>query len=124
MERQYRCLLESGAGNDQTYLHFTVDGIASPDPTCRATARIITPIGASLAVWTIPSHVAGITTNATDDACRKVLSLRAVVFTMANLTTVLTSLVLIVSKGSVERRELSKLVTLELVLAFRDRSGL
>lgn len=43
---------------------------------------------------------------------------------MSNLATVLTSLVFIVSKGSVERRELSKLVTLELVLAFGDRSRL
>lgn len=68
--------------------------------------------------------MAGITTDSADDACRKVLSLRAVVFTMSNLTTVLTSLVFIVSKGSVERRKLSKLVTLELVLAFGDRSSL
>jgi hypothetical protein len=43
---------------------------------------------------------------------------------MTNLTTVLAGLVLVVTKGTVEGGKLTKLVALEFVLAFRDRSSL
>lgn len=43
---------------------------------------------------------------------------------MTNLATVLTSLVLIVTKGSVESSELAKLIALQFVLAFGDRRSL
>jgi hypothetical protein len=43
---------------------------------------------------------------------------------MTNLTTVLASLILIVSKSTIECCKLTKLVTLELVLAFWDRRSL
>ena len=41
-----------------------------------------------------------------------------------NLLTVLASLVLIVTESTVQSSQLTKLVTLELVLAFGNRSGL
>lgn len=68
--------------------------------------------------------MACVATDATDDAGSVVLSLRAVVLSVTNLTTVLTSLVLVVSKGTVEGGKFSKLVTLEFVLALGDRSSL
>lgn len=43
---------------------------------------------------------------------------------MANLTAVLACLVLVITKGTVECCKLSKLVALELVLSFWDRSSL
>jgi hypothetical protein len=66
--------------------------------------------------------MACIATNSADDAGGVVLSLRTIIFAMSNLTTVLTGLVLVVSESSVERCKFSKLVTLELVLAFGNRS--
>jgi hypothetical protein len=65
-----------------------------------------------------------LTTDATDDAGREVLLLGAVVLAMANLSAVLAGLVLVVAKGTVEGGKLTKLVALEFVLAFRDRSSL
>jgi hypothetical protein len=68
--------------------------------------------------------VACVTTDTADDASSVVLSLRAVVLAVANLATVLASLVLVISEGTVECGEFSQLVALELILAFRDRSSL
>lgn len=68
--------------------------------------------------------MACVTTNSADDAGSKVLSLGTIVLAMPNLSTVLTSLVFIISKSTVEGGQLSKLVTLEFVLTFRDRSSL
>jgi hypothetical protein len=62
--------------------------------------------------------VASITANAADNVGRVVLLLRAIILAMANLTTVLARLVLVITKGTVQGSELAKLVTLELVLAF------
>ena len=61
--------------------------------------------------------MAGITTSAANDIGSKVLLLGTVVLAVTNLATVLASLVLIITQRTVERGELSKLVTLELVLA-------
>lgn len=66
----------------------------------------------------------GVTADSADDAGCKVLSLGAVVFAVADLTTVLTSLVLVISKRTVERRKFTELVALQLVLAFGDGSSL
>ena len=65
-----------------------------------------------------------VTTDATDDAGSVVLLLRAVVLAMTDLATVLASLVLVVSEGTVEGGEFSELVTLEFVLTFGNRRGL
>lgn len=65
-----------------------------------------------------------VATDATDDACSEVLLLRAVVLAMTDLATVLASLVLVVSEGTVERGEFTELVSLEFVLAFRNRRSL
>jgi hypothetical protein len=68
--------------------------------------------------------MACVSTDTANDAGSEVLFLRAVVLAMTNLATVLASLVLIVSQGTVERGELSKLVALEFVLTFRNRCSL
>lgn len=65
-----------------------------------------------------------LTTDATDDAGSEVLLLWTIVLAMANLSAVLTGLVLVVTKGTVEGGKLAELVALELVLAFGDGSRL
>lgn len=65
-----------------------------------------------------------ISTHAANDARGEVLALGAVVLAVADLTTVLAGLVLVVSEGSVEGRQFTQLVTLELVLAFGNGRGL
>jgi hypothetical protein len=66
-----------------------------------------------------------VATDATDNARSVVLFLRAVVLAVTDLATVLASLVLVVSEGTVECGEFSELVSLEFVLAFRNgRSSL
>lgn len=108
-----------------TYLHLAVDSIAATNLASRARTRIVvTPAGTALTIGTITSHVASITTDAADDARSKVLSLRTIVLAMADLATVLTSLILVVTEGTIQRSEFSELVTLELVLAFGDGCSL
>jgi hypothetical protein len=68
--------------------------------------------------------MARVTTDSADDASSEVLSLGAIVLAMSNLSTVLTSLIFIISKSTVEGGKFSKLVTLEFVLTFRNRSSL
>ena len=67
----------------------------------------------------IASHVASGTADATDDVGRAVTLLWTVVLAVANNTTVLANLVLIVTKGTVQRSELAQLVTFVVILAFR-----
>ncbi|KAI6776350.1 hypothetical protein HG530_000295 [Fusarium avenaceum] len=99
-----------------SYLVFTVNSISAIDTTSssRTTSRIVVaPAGTTLAIGTIASHMACVSTDTADDAGSEVLFLRAVVLAMTNLATVLASLVLIVSQGTVECGEFSKLVALE-----------
>lgn len=56
--------------------------------------------------------------TAYDIRCEVTL-LGAVVFTMANATAVLANLVLVVAESTVERRQLSQLIPLVIVLALR-----
>lgn len=65
-----------------------------------------------------------VATDATDNARSVVLFLRAVVLAVTDLATVLASLVLVVSEGTVECGEFSELVSLEFVLAFRNGRSL
>jgi hypothetical protein len=60
----------------------------------------------------------GIATHTTNYVRGEVSLFRAVVFAVTNLTAILTSLVLIVTESTVESSKLTKLVALELVLAF------
>jgi len=64
--------------------------------------------------------MACVATDATDDIGGKVPLFRAIILAMSNLSAVLAGLVFIVTKGTVERCKLTKLIPLELVLAFRD----
>lgn len=59
-----------------------------------------------------------------DDIGGEVALLGTVVFAVADLAAVLTRLVLIVSKGTVEGGKFTELVTLEFVLTFWDGGGL
>lgn len=65
-----------------------------------------------------------LSTNAADDASSVILLLRAVVLSMADLTTVLAGLILIVSECTIQGGEFTELVALELVLTFGDGSSL
>lgn len=65
-----------------------------------------------------------VSTDTTDDVGGEVLLLGAVVLAVADLATVLTSLILVITKGTVQGSKLTKLVTLQLVLAFRNRGSL
>lgn len=75
-------------------------------------------------VRAISSHVACVTTDTADDVGGEIALFWAIVFSVTNLTTILASLILIVTKSTVECCEFTKLVALELVLAFRDGSSL
>jgi hypothetical protein len=107
-------------------LVFTVNVISTTDTTSsRATTSIVVaPASTTLSVRTIASHMTSVTTDATDNTSSVVLFLRAVVLAVADLATVLASLVFVVSKCTVERGKFTKLIALELVLAFRDRCSL
>jgi hypothetical protein len=112
---------------EKTYLIFAINSIATSvaDAACSSVRRtIITPAGTSLPVRTVPGHVTSVATDTANDVSCVVLSLRAIPFAVPNLATVLASLVLIVTKSSVQGSKLSKLVALEFVLAFRDRGSL
>jgi hypothetical protein len=87
-------------------------------------AIIVAPGLADLAIGTVASHVTSLTTDTADDARREVLLLRAVVLAMADFSAVLAGLVLVVTKGTVERGELTELVALEFVLTFGNGGGL
>jgi hypothetical protein len=56
--------------------------------------------------------MAGIATDATDDVGGKVTLLGTVVLAMSDLATVLASLILIITEGTVESSQLSQLVSL------------
>lgn len=94
------------------YLHFAVDSITTTDSSSRAGTVIVAPAGSLLTIGTISRHMTCVTTDSANDAGGVVLSLRAVVLAVSNLSAVLTSLVLVVSKSTVECGELTKLVTL------------
>ncbi len=68
--------------------------------------------------------MSSLTTDTTDDARGEVLLLRTIIFAVTNLSAVLAGLVLVVTQGTVEGCELTKLVALEFVLAFGDGSSL
>jgi hypothetical protein len=127
------------------YLVLSVNSITSTNATSgwarSSTRTVVAPISTTLSaisqhfpisnvanksipIGTISSHVTCISTDTTDDVGCKVALFGAVVFSVTNLTTVLASLILIVSKGTIKCCKLTKLVTLELVLAFWDRGSL
>jgi hypothetical protein len=68
--------------------------------------------------------VACISTDTADYGGREVSLLRAVVLAMTNLTTILASLVLVISESTVQCSKFTKLVALQLVLAFWDGCSL
>ncbi len=85
--------------------------------------------------------MACIATNTTDDIGSEIALFRAVIFAMADLTTylifsvcseqswvfeltILASLILIITKRTVESSKLTELIALQLVLTFGDGGGL
>jgi hypothetical protein len=65
-----------------------------------------------------------VATDTANNVGSEVLSVRAVVLAVTNFAAVLASLVLVVTKGTIERGEFTQLVSLELVLAFGDGGSL
>jgi hypothetical protein len=68
--------------------------------------------------------VSGAPTDTTDDVSSKVALLRALILPVTDVATILTHLVLIISKSSVESGEFTELIAFVVVLAFRRGSGL
>ena len=75
-----------------TYLHLTVNSIASANRTWATAEATIVPIGTSLTVWAVASHMASIATDTANDVRGEVALLRAVILAMSDLTTCLRSL--------------------------------
>ena len=73
---------------------------------------------------TVPSHVPCTATNPADDIGSKITLLWAIVFAVANTTTILTDLILIVAKCAVECSQLPELVAFVVILTLWSRSGL
>lgn len=115
-----------------TYLVLAIHSIATAADSGEASAScarathgaVVAPASAPLPVRAITSHMAGVTTDTADDVGREVLLLRTVVLAMTDLAAVLACLVLVVTQGTVQGSKLTQLVTLELVLAFRNRCSL
>lgn len=61
-----------------------------------------------------------ISTDATDDVGGEVALFWTIILSVTDLTAVLASLIFVVSESTVECCKLTKLVALELVLAFRN----
>jgi hypothetical protein len=93
----------------KTHLVLSVNSISSTNATsCRAgwtTRTVVPPVCTTLSIGTISCHVTSIATDTTNDISGEVTLLGTVVFAMTNLTTVLASLVLVVSEGTVESGE-------------------
>ncbi|KAF2758022.1 hypothetical protein EJ05DRAFT_374576 [Pseudovirgaria hyperparasitica] len=105
-------ILTSGAADSATtrqFLHerliFAIDSIATTDAsrrssvqaTSRSTSIVVPPIGSTLTVRAITSHMSGIATYATNDIRSKVPLLWAIIFPVPDLTTILTSLIFIIT---------------------------
>ena len=101
-----------------THLHFTINSVAATDPS--SGTAFVTPASTPLSVGTVTGHVPRVSTHTTNNAGSVVLALGAIILAMTYLATVLTSLVLVVTEGTVESSQLSKLVSLELVLTLGD----
>lgn len=137
--------IQKSQGILETHLHLAVDSIASTrTATTGRSVTIVTPVTSTLTVGTIASHMASIATDATDNVGSEVALLGAIVLAMSNLATcriedqydvqinrniearltVLAGLVLVVTEGTVQRGQLSELVTLELILTFGNGGSL
>lgn len=63
-------------------------------------------------------------THTANDVSSEVTLLRTVVFAVTDATTILADLVFVVTKRTIECRQLAKLVALVVILALRRRSSL
>ena len=73
---------------------------------------------------TVTSHVACASADTADNVRCEVTLFGAVVLAMANITTVLANLILIVTKSTVKGGEFAELVALVVILTLGRRSGL
>lgn len=73
---------------------------------------------------TVACHVSGTPADAADDVSGEVSLFGAVILAVTHATAILTDLVLVVTKGTVERGELAELVTFMIVLTFWRRGSL
>jgi hypothetical protein len=79
-------------------LHFLVDSIGRTQTTLLESPwDSVAHVGATLSIRTISGHVAGVAADSADDVGSEVALLGTIVLAMSDLTTVLTSLVLIVA---------------------------
>ena len=72
----------------KTYLHLPIDGITTAN-RLRTTAKaiVVTPVGTTLAVRAVTSHVTSVTADTTDDVRGEVALLGTVILAVTDLTT-------------------------------------
>lgn len=68
--------------------------------------------------------MSGAPTDTTDDVSSKVALLGALILPVTDIATILTHLVLVISKSSIESSKFAKLIAFVIVLAFGGGSGL
>lgn len=66
----------------------------------------------------VTRHVAGATAHTTDDISSEVALFRAIIFTMTKATAILTDLIFVITKGTIQSGKLAELVALVIVLSF------
>jgi hypothetical protein len=107
----------------QEGIHFGISYSTNRTGTSQVASAITTVILTALTLSTIASNVARLAALATDQISGDVLLLGAVVFAMADLTTVLAGLILVITKSTVQSSKLSELIALEFILAFGNGSS-
>lgn len=101
-----------------------INSIACTNSAHGRSRTIVAPVSTSLTIRAISLNVSCIATDTTDDVGSGVALFGAVILAMTDLTAVLTSLVFVITKGTVESSELTKLVAFQLILAFWNRRSL
>ena len=79
--------------------------------------RQVAVVSTARAIRTIACKVTSVAANSTNDVSGKILGLRAIVFPVTDLSAILAGLIFIIAESSVQRSELTQLVSFERVVA-------
>lgn len=109
---------QKNGGFRSTHLHLAINSVTL------SAWSVVPPISSPLTIRTISRHVSCVTTDTTDDVGSEVALLGTLVPTMADLATVLTRLILVVTESTVQRGKFTQLVPLQFILSFGDRCSL
>jgi hypothetical protein len=81
--------MSSGLSSDvvhQCLVLLVLIGHSASTASSSARRTIVAPVRTTLTLRAVSGHVPRVTANSTDDVCREISLLRAVVFAMTNLT--------------------------------------